>query len=107
MSFSNNLKKLRKELNFSQKELAEKLETTQQNISLYEKGVVTPNIEILIQLADFFNVSVDFLIDYKKGSGHTGLSCDALELLRIFDELSPKQKVTSIELLKVLKETLS
>jgi len=105
MSFSDNLKKLRKLKKYSQDDLAEKLKTTQQNISLYERGLVAPNIEALTQLADFFDVSVDYLIDYKKDPAHTGLSQEALDLLKIFDELPHNQKVTSIEILRVLKDT--
>ena len=105
MSFSDNLKKLRKQKNYSQDDVAEKLNTTQQNISLYEKGKVAPNIETLTQLADCFDVSVDYLIDYKKDPAHTGLSQEALDLLKIFDELPHNQKVTSIEILRVLKDT--
>lgn len=105
MSFSDNLKRLRKLNNYSQGDLAEKLKTTQQNISLYERGVVAPSIETLTQLADCFKVTVDYLIDYKKDPAHTGLSQEALDLLRIFDELPPNQKVTSIEILRVLKDT--
>ena len=105
MSFSDNLKKLRKLNNYSQGDLAKKLKTTQQNISLYERGVVAPSIETLTQLADCFEVSVDYLIDYKKDPTHTGLSQEALDLLKIFDELPPNQKVTSIEILRVLKDT--
>ncbi len=105
MSFSDNLKKLRKLNNYSQGDLAEKLKTTQQNISLYERGVVAPSIETLTQLADCFKVTVDYLIDYKKDPAHTGLSQEALDLLRIFDALPHNQKVTSIEILRVLKDT--
>ena len=105
MSFSNNLKELRKRNNYSQGDLAEKLKTTQQNISLYERGLAAPSIETLTQLADCFNVSVDFLIDYKKDPEHTGLSREALDLLKLFDELPPSQKVTSIEILRILKES--
>lgn len=105
MSFSDNLKKLRKQNKYSQDYLAKRLRTTQQNISLYEKGVVAPNIETLTQLAGCFEVSVDYLIDYKKDPAHTGLSKEALDLLKIFDELPPNKKVTSIEILRVLKET--
>jgi len=105
MSFSDNLKKLRKQNNYSQSDLAEMLKTTQQNISLYEKGTVAPNIETLTLLADCFEVSVDYLIDYKKDPNHTGLSKEALDLLEIFDELPFNKKVTSIEILRVLKDT--
>lgn len=56
------LEELRKKLNLSQNELAEKLNMTQQRISAYEKGKRAPDIDTLKQLADFFGVSIDFLL---------------------------------------------
>ena len=42
--------------------LATELSTTQNTISRYETGEREPGIEELIKLADYFNVSVDYLI---------------------------------------------
>lgn len=54
--------KLRKELNMSQAELAEKLGVSQQTISKYERGTREPDNETLVKLAGIFNCSVDYLL---------------------------------------------
>ncbi len=62
-----NLKLLRLEKGLSQKQLAEKVNVSQQSINKYENHDVEPNSETLCLLADFFETSVDFLI------GHTNI----------------------------------
>ena len=56
------LKELRKKKGISQLRLATDLNTTQNTISRYETGEREPGIDELIMLADYFNVSVDYLI---------------------------------------------
>lgn len=56
------LKKLRKDKNLSQLEVAKYLGTSQQNYCRYENGDNEPDINTLIKLATFFHVSVDYLI---------------------------------------------
>lgn len=56
------LKELRKEKGLSQLQLATDLHTTQNTISRYETGEREPGIAELIKIADYFNVSVDYLI---------------------------------------------
>ena len=56
------LKELRKKKGISQLRLATDLNTTQNTISRYETGEREPGINELIMLADYFNVSVDYLI---------------------------------------------
>lgn len=56
------IRELRIENGFTQRELAEKIKTNSKNIWVWEKGVAEPPIDILIQLADIFNVTVDYLI---------------------------------------------
>ncbi len=56
------IKELRDEKNISQLELAKKLNLTQQSISLYEKGDREPSIDVLKSIANFFNVSLDYLL---------------------------------------------
>lgn len=65
------LKKLRQDKGMNQNQLAEQLHVTRQAISNWETGKTQPDIETLMQLADFFEVSVEQLIyglDYKKDS---------------------------------------
>jgi len=56
------LKELRKEKGISQLKLAMELNTNQNTISRYETGDREPGINELISLADYFNVSVDYLL---------------------------------------------
>lgn len=57
-----NLRLLREERGLSQQKLADLLGITQQAVYKYEKLAIEPDILTLIQIADIFNVSVDFLI---------------------------------------------
>ncbi len=62
------LASLRKEKNILQKEVAAYLNVTVATISNYEKGVHSPDYETLVKLADFFDVSTDYLLqrtDYR------------------------------------------
>ena len=56
------LKELRVKKGLSQLRLATDLNTTQNTISRYETGEREPGIDELIKIADYFNVSVDYLI---------------------------------------------
>lgn len=56
------LKELRKSKNLSQIRLAMELNLNQNTISRYENGEREPGIAELISIADYFDVSVDYLI---------------------------------------------
>ncbi len=60
--FAERLKELRIEKGLTQKQLADELQISQAIISLYEKNVRTPTIDVVITLCTFFKVSADYLI---------------------------------------------
>jgi len=62
MSFGENLQKLRKGKNISQENLAEELKVSRQTIGKWENGTTYPETEFLIQISDFFDVSIDTLL---------------------------------------------
>lgn len=62
MEIGNNLKLLRKRIGKSQEEVAKGMNMTRSTYSGYENGVAQPNIDSLIQLSNFYGVSVDELI---------------------------------------------
>ncbi|SFL09482.1 helix-turn-helix domain-containing protein [Halanaerobium salsuginis] len=62
MKFSDRLKKLRKEKNLYQKELAEYLGVSRPTITQYESGARKPDNDTLEKIADHFNVTVDYLL---------------------------------------------
>ena len=51
------------ERNMSQQRLAMELSMTQNTISRYENGEREPGIKELIRIADYFNVSLDYLLE--------------------------------------------
>lgn len=60
--FAENFYELRKQYNLKQSDLAQSLKTTQRKISYWESGKIEPDIDTLIDIANFFDVSVDELI---------------------------------------------
>lgn len=62
MAFGENLAILRKRKGLSQEQLAEKLNLTRQTVSKWELNQSTPDINLLLQLSDIFQVSTDYLI---------------------------------------------
>ena len=61
-NFANNLKLVRKDFNVYQKDIAKFLDITVRQYQRYESGQQEPNIDSLIKLADYFNVSLDYLV---------------------------------------------
>ena len=57
-----NLKQLRKEKNKTQEEIAEMLNLSLTGYSYYEQNKREPSIETLIKLADYYDVSLDYLV---------------------------------------------
>lgn len=55
----------RKEHNWTQKELGEKLGVTDKAVSKWENGSSLPDILLLPQLASYFDISIDELIGYQ------------------------------------------
>lgn len=56
------LKQLRKEKGISQQRLAMDLNVNQNTVSRYETGEREADYKTLIMLADYFNVSIDYLL---------------------------------------------
>lgn len=57
------LKEIRKSKGISQLKMAIDLNTNQNTISRYETGEREPGINELIQIADYFNISIDYLLE--------------------------------------------
>lgn len=67
-NFSNTLQALRTESGLSQQQLADILKVSKSRISMYEQGRREPDLEMLIIIADYFDVSLDYLLGRTSGS---------------------------------------
>ena len=58
-----NLRGIREDRDIRQREVAEYLNVSQNTYSQYETGIISLTAEVLIKLADYYNVSIDYLLD--------------------------------------------
>ena len=99
------LKEARNEKGLSQKDLAKKINLTQQTYSDYETGRTNPDIDTLTKIADILEISVDFLLGRSddlgtisvKNENPVQLTADGKELLDIFNALAPEHKKQILE----------
>ncbi len=66
-SFCSKLKKARQNTGFTQREVAKETQISQATIANYETGRTEPDLENLGILADFYGVSVDWLLGTRGG----------------------------------------
>ena len=59
------LRELRKNNNLTQEEIGKILNMTQSTYQTYENNRALPNLENLIKLADYYNVSLDYICNHK------------------------------------------
>lgn len=65
MGFTENLKKARKTAGVSQKELAERLQVYQKDISRWENGERTPSVEVFTRICKELGASADEILGLK------------------------------------------
>ena len=69
LSLSANISKLRKELSMTQEQLAEALGVTFASVSKWERGVATPELNLIAKMADLFGVSLDAMVGFEVQNG--------------------------------------
>ena len=62
MFFKDRLKGLREDSDLTQEELASALQITRSALANYENAIREPDFRLLVKIADFFNVSLDYLL---------------------------------------------
>ena len=62
MNISDRIQSLRKKKGLSQYDLADEMGVSRQAVSKWENGQSIPDIEKIILLSDYFNVSTDYII---------------------------------------------
>ena len=58
-----NLRGIREDRDIKQKEIAKYLNVSQNTYSQYETGVISLTADVLVKLADYYGVSIDYLLD--------------------------------------------
>lgn len=110
VSFGKILKSLREDRDLNQEDIAKYMNVDRSTVGKWESGPSKPDYEKLVKLADFFNVTTDYLLGNSKTStAHN----DSLEeefpegvyvLRRASKELAPEAKKQMVKIMKTFLE---
>lgn len=105
---------LRKDRNYTQKELAGLLNISAGCLSKYENGTTQPPLEMLIQISDVLNVSTDYLLgrnnfefDYNKLNTSYIKSINGFTLLNEMLKLNRENRTRLLDYLNLLKKDMA
>ncbi len=111
MNFSNNLRNLRDQQDVTQEQLADYLQVSRATIAGYETKHHQPDYEKLEKIAQFFGVSIDFLItgtqaEVKGLPNESALDCEVLLTYRSLALQSKKDALKYLQLLQLRDEKM-
>ncbi len=93
-SVGESLKRVRKEHNFRQKEIAEAIGVDRSTYSFYEIGRTNPSVETLCTLAKIYNVTIGYLIgkeannpELREAASHVSAGVDPIAMLKKDEQL--------------------
>ncbi len=96
--FAENIRILRTEREKSQQDMADYLQITRQAYSYYETGKRQPDYETLLKLGEYFNISVDDLLNEDMSDRDENL----VILNRNAKKLSPEKRKQLLEMAKLM-----
>ena len=102
------IRELREEFGITQKKLSEILGVTRTAVAKWEANENGPNSDVLLKIADYFDVSLDYLLgrtDIKKApveSDKGDRSAMEQEFIELYHRLTPDQKKTVSALISAL-----
>ncbi len=99
MTLGDRIKRLRQGRNWSQTQLAQRLDVHQKQVSGYERNVHVPSVEVLIRLAELLDVSLDYLAFEDRDDTRSASQIADRDLLRKMEEVDklPEADKTTIK----------
>lgn len=100
------IKALREENSITQEQLAKSITTSKANLCRYEAGKVQIPFQMLLNIANFFNVSIDYLFDrtdIKNYNEVTNFTLKERKIIKAYREMKNRQEAVDI-LLEVKNE---
>ena len=80
------LKQCRKEKNLTQEQLAEKFEVSARTVSRWETGINMPDLSILVQLAEYYDVEMRELLDGERSQTMNKEMKETLDKVAVYEE---------------------
>lgn len=104
MKFGNILKELRKEKGLTQRELAKLLNISNSSLAMYETDKREPDFELVKKIAEFFDVTMDYLLGNNKSNSteQNGSQPYYVELNRVVQNMNKKEVEKVLDFAKYL-----
>lgn len=99
LSFPSILRRLRKNKDWSQGQLAQKAGIDLQKVSKYERGVSSPPMTTLVRIAKALDVSLDYLVTGSNASAEKIKNAQLIERIEEIEKLPVEYQVTLISVL--------
>ncbi|MFC7443283.1 helix-turn-helix domain-containing protein [Laceyella putida] len=114
MVFSERLKALRREKRITQQQIADRFGVTKSTVSRWEKGSFEPDTEKLKEIADYFGVTVDYLLGNDENQENKDKkNADLVDLLEeikkrpyVIDPKTGEAKYIPKERLKIINDLI-
>lgn len=106
MKYGDRLKKLRNNANLSQKELSDRLHINRSTYARYETSSTQPDFDTLVKLANYFNVTTDYIL----GNSDDPHKTESEELQEFIEEVKvwykdePESKEEKLKMFKKMFE---
>ena len=85
------LKQCRKEKNLTQEQLAEKFEVSARTVSRWETGINMPDLSILVQLAEYYDVEIRELLDGERSQTMNKEMKETLDKVAVYEEWAKRK----------------
>lgn len=102
MNFSDTLRSLLEDKHLTQKTVASSIGIAQNTLSSYVTGKRQPDLQMLCALADYFDVSTDYLLGYVPHNSN--LTTEQMQLVEITMKMTPTHLNKLVEIAKILAE---
>jgi transcriptional regulator with XRE-family HTH domain len=109
MTLGEKISSLRKRHKLTQEQFAKKIEITRSALAKYETNKAEPDIKTLTKIANFFEVSVDYLLGREQHSGAQIDIKEALENKKATwggQELTPEQREILTEFFTMIRDRI-
>ncbi len=105
------IRAIRKEIGMSQREVAQKIGSSQKSVDLWEKEKSEPTAKFICALADCFGCSTDYLLGREDDFGNVNIQIDLVErektLLSDYRRLNEREKEQASAFMKFLLQASS
>ncbi|MCP4162095.1 MAG: helix-turn-helix transcriptional regulator [Deltaproteobacteria bacterium] len=103
MTFGKKLRQLRKEKEWSQDELSARIGIDGRHISRYENGKFMPSADVIVKIAQAFNVSIDYLLFEDSPKAPLKYkNRDLIEKVKSLDNISDKDNETLLNIIDAI-----